>query len=343
LSDEERTNITIYERLSGGVVNITSSTYTYDFFLRVVPQSGAGSGVVLDREGHIATNFHVIENAVASAAGYQTASGIEVTLSDQSRHQARVIGIDPTNDLAVLKVDTPEVGWVPIPLGSDDALRVGQKVLAIGNPFGLERTLTTGIISSLGRSIEATNGRVIEGIIQTDAAINPGNSGGPLLNTQGELIGINTAIVSGASGVGFAVPVTTVRRVTNDLISYGRVRRAYLLGEENLMSLAALGQDLVSYLDLGTTSGVMIAGDPRDTPAARAGLRGETRRIRFRNFLIPADGDVIVRIANRQVRATADIATVLESYRPGDPVEVTFVRNRSPLTVTVELGEAPVG
>jgi len=341
LSDDERTNIDIYERLSPGVVNITTSTYTYNVFFQVVPQSGAGSGVVLDRDGHVATNYHVIESAVVNAARYQPAE-ITVTLSDQSRHPARVVGIDPSNDLAVIRVDTGNIDWVPIPLGSTDGLRVGQKVLAIGNPFGLDRTLTTGIISSLGRSIEATNGRIIEGIIQTDAAINPGNSGGPLLDTLGELIGINTAIVSGASGVGFAVPVDTVRRVTHDLVTYGRVRRAYLIGGASLVSLSSLGRDLISRLDLGTGSGVMIAGNPGDTPATRAGLKAATRALQHRGFLIPVDGDVIVRIADRPVRTSVEIAAALEPYRPGDDVEVTVYRDRDPLTVTVTLGEEPV-
>lgn len=341
LSDAERTNIAVYDRLSAGVVNITSSTYSYDFFFRVVPESGTGSGVVLDEDGHIATNYHVIENAVLNAVRSQPAQ-IIVTLSDQSHHPATVVGVDPSNDLAVITVDEPNVDWVPIPLGTTEGLQVGQRVLAIGNPFGLDRTLTTGIISSLGRSIEATNGRVIEGIIQTDAAINPGNSGGPLLNTRGELIGINTAIVSGANGVGFAIPVNTVNRVTHDLLTYGRVRRAYLIGERNLLDLSVLG-NLASDLDLGTSEGVMLVGDPGDSPASRAGLRAETRRVRYRNFVIPADGDVIVRIGGRVVQTATEIAAVLESYRPGDSVEVTVYRDRSPLTVTVELGEAPVG
>ena len=342
LTDDERVNIDIYDRLSPGVVNITSTSYTYDFFFQPVPRSGSGSGVVVDDEGHIVTNYHVIENAVVNASRFGTPAEIEVALWDQSRHQASVTGLDPSNDLAVLEVEAPGVEWVPIPFGSTEALRVGQKVLAIGNPFGLERTLTTGIISSLGRAIEATNGRVIEGIIQTDAAINPGNSGGPLLNTRGEIIGINMAIVSGASGVGFAVPVNTVRRVTADLVTYGRVRRAYLIDERGLVSLSSLGRDLVDYLDLGTRSGVMIATVPPDSPAAQAGLRGATRRIRVRNYLIPADGDVIVRIAGRPVRSSAEIATVLEPYRPGDDVDVTVFRAQGEMTLPVTLGEEPL-
>ena len=200
LTSDEQNNIDIYRTRGRGVVNITSTTVSYDFFLRPIPESGSGSGVVIDSQGHIVTNYHVIENA----------QQLEVTLSDLSRHPARIVGVDPNNDLAVIKVDTEDVQWIPIPLGASEPLRVGQKVLAIGNPFGLKGTLTTGIISSLGRSIIANNGRIIEGIIQTDAAINPGNSGGPLLNAEGSVIGINTAIVSpsnaGSVGIGFAVP-----------------------------------------------------------------------------------------------------------------------------------------
>lgn len=341
LSLEEQTNIDIYERVSPGVVNITSSTYSYNFFLQPVPESGSGSGAVVDDRGDIVTNYHVIENAVENAARFGAPSEIEVTLWDQSRHQAEVVGIDPNNDLAVIRVDAEGVDWVPIPFGTTEGLRVGQKVLAIGNPFGLDRTLTTGIISSLGRAIEATNGRVIEGIIQTDAAINRGNSGGPLLNTRGEIIGINSAIVSGASGIGFAVPVDTVRRVTQDLLNYGRVRRAFLIDERQLVSLTSLGSRLVSYLDLGTRSGVMIANAPPGGPAAGAGLRGATRVVRVGNFEIPADGDVIVRIGDRPVGSSSEIGTVLESYRPGDQVQVTVYRDGKELTVTVTLGEEP--
>src|SRR5438874_1178096 len=198
LSEEERNNIDVYQRYSPGVVNITTTTIGYDFFLRPVPmESGTGSGAVIDDQGHIVTNFHVVRDAET----------LEVTLPDKSKHEAKVVGSDPNNDLAVIQISGSHGRLTPIPLGTSKGLQVGQKVLAIGNPYGLERTMTTGIISSLGRSIQAENGRVIEDIIQTDAAINPGNSGGPLLNSAGEIIGINTAIYSPAGGnvgIGFA-------------------------------------------------------------------------------------------------------------------------------------------
>lgn len=208
VSDEEKTNVAIYQKYSSSVVNITSTTLGYDFFLHpVTMESGTGSGVIIDDSGHVVTNFHVIKGA----------SALEVTLADKGRQPARVVGFDATDDLAVLKIDVAKERLTPIPLGDSKGLQVGEKVLAIGNPYGLERTLTTGIISSLGREIESQNGGIIMDVIQTDAAINPGNSGGPLLNTNGEMIGLNTAILSpansGSIGIGFVVSAETIRRV----------------------------------------------------------------------------------------------------------------------------------
>ena len=221
LSDDERNNIDVYQKYSPGVVNITTVTVAYDFFYRPVPQSGMGSGAVIDNQGHIVTNYHVVRDA----------EQLQVTLWDKSKHTAKMVGSDPNNDLAIIQIDAPR-GLLPIPLGTSKGLQVGQKVLAIGNPFGLDRTMTTGIISSLGRSIESENGRVIEDMIQTDASINHGNSGGPLLNSQGQIIGINSAILSpsdaGSIGIGFAIPADTVRRITDELITRGYVRHAAL-------------------------------------------------------------------------------------------------------------------
>src|SRR5215470_1130364 len=216
LSEEEKNNIEIYQRDGNGVVNITTTILGYESFFRLVPmESGTGSGAVIDDLGHIVTNYHVVKDA----------EKVEVTLPDKTKVEATVVGADPNNDLAVIQVKVPRGKLTPIPLGTSRGLSVGQKVLAIGNPYGLERTLTTGIVSSLGRSIQAENGRIIQDIIQTDAAINPGNSGGPLLNSQGQIIGINTAILSpsntGSIGIGFAIPVDTVRRITADLITNG--------------------------------------------------------------------------------------------------------------------------
>ena len=332
LTSDEQNNIDIYRTRGRGVVNITSTTVSYDFFLRPIPESGSGSGVVIDSQGHIVTNYHVIENA----------QQLEVTLSDLSRHPARIVGVDPNNDLAVIKVDTEDVQWIPIPLGASEPLRVGQKVLAIGNPFGLKGTLTTGIISSLGRSIIANNGRIIEGIIQTDAAINPGNSGGPLLNAEGSVIGINTAIVSpsnaGSVGIGFAVPVETVNRVASDLITYGRVRRVYIgFRGINLSDFRGLSE----ALGLGTVSGVLVTTVMAGSPAAASDLRGARERVRVGNYLVPTGGDVVVSIEGRNVTSMNDVNTILEPHQPGERVEVIVLRNGQRTTLGLTLQEEP--
>ena len=332
-STDEQNNIEIYRRYSRGVVNITSTTLSFDFFRRPVPESGSGSGVVIDSQGHIVTNFHVIENA----------RRLEVTLWDQSRHDARVVGFDANNDLALLQIDAPGTEWVPVPLGTAQGLQVGQKVLAIGNPFGLDGTLTTGIISSLGRSIEATSGQIIEGVIQTDAAINPGNSGGPLLNARGEIIGINTAIVSpsaGSVGIGFAVPVETVRRVSQDLITYGRVRRVYM-GFQGY-DLAQMGR-LREALDLGSDHGVLVTDVAPGSPANLIGLQGSTRTVNVGNYMLRVGGDVIVSIEGRQIDSTMEIRTILDPYRPGDRIDVTVIRGGERVNLELTLQEQPSG
>ena len=272
----------------------------------------------------------------------ENAQRLEVTLSDFSRHPARVVGVDPSNDLAVIQVDTNGVQWQPIPFGSSRGLQVGQKVLAIGNPFGLEGTLTTGVISSLGRSIEATNGRVIEGIIQTDAAINPGNSGGPLLNAEGEVIGINSAIISpssmGSVGIGFAVPVETVNRVSSDLITYGRGRRVYI-GFEGIN--LSDWQGLAEVLNLTTNSGVLITNVLAGSPAAESGLIGAKGSVRVGNYLIPAGGDVVVSIDGRKVTSMNDVSTILEPHQPGARIELTLLRNGQQIDTQLTLQEEP--
>jgi putative serine protease PepD len=330
VTTDQDNNVDIYRRYSRSVVNVASTTYTRDFFYRPIPSEGFGSGVVIDDEGHIVTNYHVIRNPRAE---------LEVTLWDQSRYPARLVGADPNNDLAVVKVDAPDLDWVPVPMGVTRGLQVGQKVLAIGNPFGLERTLTTGIISSLGRAIQAPSGGIIEGVIQTDAAINQGNSGGPLLNAAGELIGINTAMVSGSTGIGLAVPVDTVKRVTGDLLTYGRVRRATLGVDAD--TLDKLGRDVV-LLDLGTTRGMLIINVHNGGAAAAAGLRGATRTAQVGNYVVPTGGDVIITIDGRNVRTQQDIDGALDARRPGDKVMVRIVRDGQEMEVEVTLQEQPV-
>ena len=331
LSPDERNNFDVYTKFSPGVVNITSTTLSFDFFFRAVPETGTGSGAILDKQGNIVTNYHVIENA----------QRLEVTLADKSRYQAQVIGADPNNDLAVLKIDAPADTLTPIPLGSSQGLIVGQKVLAIGNPFALDRTLTTGIISSLGRSIEGGNGRIIEGIIQTDAAINPGNSGGPLLNTRGQIIGINTAILSpsnsGNIGIGFAVPADTVKRVVNDLITLGHVRRPFL-GIGQGVSLAQY-PGLAGVLNIDSAAGYLIFEVVEDSPAARGGIRGASRNVQAGNYMVPAGGDVILSIGDRQIETFPQIGAAIERYRPGDRVTVTVLRGNRKMEIPVTLDE----
>jgi len=334
LSEEERNNIEIYQRYSPGVVNITTTTIGYDFFLRPVPmESGTGSGAVIDDQGHIVTNFHVVRGAET----------LEVTLPDKSKHEARVVGADPNNDLAVIQINVPRGRLTPVPLGTSKGLQVGQKVLAIGNPYGLERTLTTGVISSLGRSIQAENGRIIEDIIQTDAAINPGNSGGPLLNSQGQMIGINTAIYSpsnsGSVGIGFAIPADTVRRITGDLLTTGYVRHAWL-GIGSTVNLADF-PGLANALRLNTERGLMIVDTYQNSPASRAGLRGATDEVRIGRRRWPVGGDVLLEFQGKAINSVQELASEVDRYKAGDRVTVTVLRGNRKIDVPVTLEEAP--
>jgi S1-C subfamily serine protease len=335
LGDDERNNIDIYKKYSPAVVNITATSLAYDFFLRPVPQTGTGSGAIIDAEGHIVTNHHVIEG------GLSRGGTLEVTLADKSKHPAKVVGDDPNNDLAVLQIDAPRSRLSSIPLGSSTGLQVGQKVLAIGNPFGLERTLTTGIISSLGRAIETDNGRVIEDIIQTDAAINPGNSGGPLLNTSGEIIGINTAIISPTgsnSGIGFAIPANTVQRITKDLITLGYVRRPWL-GIKSY-PLGNLG-DYAQVAGFGVDSGLMVLEVTAGSPAERAGLRAPNREAAIRNLRIPVGEDVILAVDGREVNTPTELSMVLDRHNAGDRITLKVQRGNQKIDIPVTLQEAP--
>ena len=324
LSDEEAVNIRIYETLSPGVVNLTSTTVEWNFFFDPVPRQGVGSGFMIDDQGHIVTNYHVIEEA----------RQIDVTLYDKSQHQATVVGTDPVNDLAVLKVDCPPEKCNPLTLGSSADLKVGQKVLAIGNPFGLERTLTTGIISSLGRTLRTRRG-IVDEVIQTDAAINPGNSGGPLLNTRGEVIGVNTAIFSGTGenvGIGFAVPVNTLALVIPDLLEYGEVRRPWFGVRGRPLSAG-----LARALDLPVEEGLLVEQVEPGSSADEAGIRGGNRRVIYRNYMLVVGGDILVSLAGQPVRSSEDIFRTVMDLRPGDDLDVVFYRNGREVKKRIEL------
>jgi S1-C subfamily serine protease len=294
----------------------------------VIPEQGTGSGFLIDSEGHILTNNHVIAES----------DRLEVTLYDETNLEAKIVGRDPVNDIALLKIDCPQGKCSPIELAASDEMVVGQKVLAIGNPFGFERTLTTGIISSLGRRLETDYG-VMDELIQTDAAINPGNSGGPLLNTRGEVIGINTVIASRtgeSAGVGFAVPVSTVKRILPDLMEHGRVIRAWI-GITRATSLSAMGLRVRRYLDLPVEEGVLVEQVARGSSADVAGIRGGRRSIWVGNVTIRVGGDVLVSMGGEPVRNLRDVLHIAEDKKPGDELEFVFYRGSRKITERIEL------
>jgi S1-C subfamily serine protease len=327
---DEIGNISVYRRALPSVVNITSSAQTLNFFFQVVPQQDQGSGFVLDTQGHILTNNHVI------AGGQQ----IEVTLSNQHRYPARLIGHDPVHDLALLQINAPNL--VPAVLAaSSRGLVVGQKVYAIGNPFGLSGTMTTGIISAI-RSIHGPSGALIENAIQTDAAINPGNSGGPLLNSHGEVIGINSLIatnpneeVEQSAGIGFAIPIDTAKAVLGDFQKYGYVRRPSL----GIVSLP-IGPDLAEQMGLAANYGVLIQKTIPGGAAERAGLRGGNQTAYLGNLQIYLGGDLIVGLDGQQITNTQDINDVMNRHQVGDTVTVMFYRGRRKMSAQLTLGEA---
>jgi S1-C subfamily serine protease len=324
VAPDEQNNIEIYRKLSPGVVNVHSTAYARDFFGFVEPREGSGSGSVIDQEGHILTNHHVIEGATKVA----------VSFGGQRNYAATVIGRDPDTDLAVLKlVEKPREPLTVIPLGDSAKLDVGQKVLAIGNPFGLDRTLTTGVISGLQRPIRARNGRPIEAI-QTDASINPGNSGGPLLDSQGRMIGINSQILSpsGASaGVGFAVPVNVAKRIVPQLVRSGEVRRPKLGINSRDVEM------LKSQIDLPVSDGVLIWQVAPGGAAANAGLRGLTQT---ENGDVEI-GDIIVGINSEKIENADDLYRILDKHQVGDTVQVQVFRNGRRTSVPVRLADAP--
>jgi S1-C subfamily serine protease len=325
LDAEEQNNITVYHKNIGSVVNITSKAVTFDFFYGLVPEEGQGSGFIIDKEGHILTNYHVIADA----------RQIEVTLHNRKKYAATIVGVDRAHDLAVVQIKAPEL--TPMVLGDSSKLQVGQKVYAIGNPFGLSGTLTRGIVSSI-RQVQEPDGMKIEDAIQTDASINPGNSGGPLLNMHGEVIGINTMIASNvgqSAGIGFAIPINTAKAVINDLLTLGRVRRP-ALGVTTIPIDSQLADQMGLAADYGLLILQVVPGGAADT----AGLRGGSQRAFLGNTPILVGGDLIVALDGEQVEDQQELAQIMNNHRAGDTVRITIYRGKKKLQVSVVLGEA---
>jgi S1-C subfamily serine protease len=332
---EEQQFAQIYEDVGNSVVNITNRSYGYDWFMQPVPQEGTGSGFVYDNAGRIITNYHVIEGA----------EELYVTLADGSTHAAEVVGTDSSVDLAVIQIDVPEGTLKPVPLGESDDLRVGQWSIAIGNPFGLERTLTVGVVSALGRVIESPDQGFIGEIIQTDAAINPGNSGGPLLDLSGRVIGVNTAIFSpsqASAGIGFAVPVSTVRKVVPLLISQGYVPRPWLG-----LSVWGLSSNLVRLLEqagmqVPVSEGLLTVEVAAGSPAAQAGIRQGQQQVRIERYILAVGGDIVTAIDGQPMKTERDLVLYLDTQAEiGQTSLVTLWRDGQQMTVPVRLTERP--
>lgn len=328
----ERRNIEVYRRVAPSVVNITTQVLRRSFFFEVIPEEGAGSGFVLDQEGHILTNYHVVEGA----------QSVEVTFSDDTVLPAEIIGVDPRNDIAVIKVTAPPGVLAPVELGQSANLQVGQWAIAIGNPFGqFSRTLTTGVISALDRTLQSPTGREISGIIQTDAAINRGNSGGPLLDSAGRVIGMNTAIFSPSgtsSGVGFAVPVDTIRRVLPDLLELGRYRHPWL----GIRYAYRLTPGLAKALKLPVDKGLLLVELWPGSPLAEQGVQGAQEEAILGNQRVYIGGDIVTAIDGQEATTLEGLDTLLEtSYKVGDAVTVKLLRQGEEKTVTVTLVEEP--
>jgi S1-C subfamily serine protease len=328
LDATETENVRIYREASPAVANIVTRTVQYDFFYNPVPVEGAGSGFLIDKDGHILTNYHVVRGA----------QQIEVTLGDQAsdktRTTAKLIGDDPRNDIALIQIDMKDKNITPLTLGDSRNLVVGQRALAIGNPFGFSSTLTTGIVSALGRTVQTSDTTIIDEAIQTDAAINLGNSGGPLLDSHGQVIGINSAIYapnSTTAGIAFAIPINTARHVAEDLIKYGHVRRATLGAEGR-----PLFPQLAQVLGLSTNTGILIEKVEPNGPAAQAGIRGGTRRVVGLQEL-RAGGDVLIAIDGKEITNQVDLNLLLNRAEPGQTVKLTIIRDGKRLDVPVKL------
>ncbi|MDQ6677798.1 MAG: trypsin-like peptidase domain-containing protein [Acidobacteriota bacterium] len=333
LSADEQNNIDIYKAARTATVNITSIVYQENFFMQVFPSKGTGSGFLINENGQILTNNHVVNGS----------QNVSVTLSDHKQYKARILGNDPRNDLALIQINANRK--LPfVHLGDSSALQVGQKVLAIGNPFGLEGTLTTGIVSSLGRSLAAENDHPLEDLIQTDAAINPGNSGGPLLDSHGNVIGINTAIYGSQSmadgqagniGIGFAMPINRAKVILDEFRSTGRITNPVL----GVQSIFVQGE-LAEALSLPTEGGLLVQRVDRDSPALQAGVRGPTKRVVIGNYAVGIGGDLITAIDGKPIETQDAVQRAMTRKRVGDSMELTILRNGRTQKINVHLGES---
>ncbi len=329
-TQDEIQNISVYEKCSDAVVNISTKVISYSWFYEPYPtDGGSGSGSIIDKRGYVVTNRHVIKDAYK----------IYISLSDGTQYEGTLVGEDEQTDLAVVKFTPPEnIELTTIGFSDSSKLRVGQKVIAIGNPFGFDRTMTTGIISSLGRPIQSNN-TIFRDMIQTDTAINPGNSGGPLFDTQGRMIGINTMIYStsgSSAGVGFAIPVNTAKRIVSDIMKYGKVKR----GSMNISAIQ-INSTLSRYIDLPVKEGLLVSEVEKNSNASKAGLKGGTEAVRFSrtSSVFYIGGDIITAINGTQVSSSADYNSVLENTKPGDVVIVSIIRGSERIDLKITLEE----
>lgn len=328
LSPDELNNIDIYNSLNKAVVNITTKTLSYNWFFEVTPkESGTGSGTIINDEGYILTNYHIVENVYK----------VYVTLHDGTEFEGRVIGTDKENDLTVIKFDPKGRELTSIPFGISEDLAVGQKVLAIGNPFGFDRTLTTGIVSGTGRPLKNNSGYLMNDMIQTDASINPGNSGGPLIDSTGKMIGVNTMIYSkggGSDGVGFALPIDSAKRSVSEILTYGEVRRGWID-----IDPIQLTPSIVRYADLNIDKGILISSVERGGNAHEVGLKGGSRdfAIRYQNSVKYLGGDIIISINDYPTYTISDLFTALEDTKPGESVNLEYVRDDKKYKTKIKL------
>ncbi len=321
MTSEEETAISIYKQASPSVVNITTTTMVQDFF-SVYPQKGSGSGTIITADGYVLTNYHVIEDATE----------ISVTMIDGKKYPAKFIGADQDNDIAVIKILPPQnTVFKTIDMGASESLQIGQHVFAIGNPFGLNSTLTKGIISALGRPLTTSAGKVIDSVIQTDASINPGNSGGPLIETSGKMIGITTAIFTptgGSVGIGFAIPISVARSLIPDLIKYGKIRKPWV----GIVGVS-LWEKLAKALGLPVITGILVSQVVQGSPAYKAGIRGGSKPVEISGTVIYLGGDIIVEAAGARIHTLQDLTKALKDKRPNDIVQLKIIRGTQTITV----------